>query len=367
MSAPTPACLPRSAIPSHYELTVRTDLVEGTFSGTCEIDLQVDQPLDAITIHVAPPLKLGSAVLGRVGHDGLVDEVRRLVDTTTDEKLERATLGFEGGTISEGTYKLGCRWDGILDGSLAGYYAATHVDHVEGTQKKTRYTMTQFQPCDARRAYPCFDEPDLKATFSISLISRVGTTSLSNQSVDSSRRLKDGGAFPRTPLLTEAFFSSTTEDHQTDGDEWEIVHFKVTPRMSTYLAAWANGDFSFVEGGCHSEFDNKFISMRIYTLPHQIHQANLALKASERILPIIERFFDIPYPLEKLDTLATPGFGNGAMENWGLVIGGSSIYLVDDDNAGVAAQKMLKSVASHEIAHRKLKSVPAISLSRCRH
>ncbi|GAA5972534.1 hypothetical protein JCM3765_000808, partial [Sporobolomyces pararoseus] len=169
--------------------------------------------------------------------------------------------------------------------------------------------------------------------------------------VEAVRRLDHEGAFPRTELLRDGFFSSFTAS-DNDPTEWEIVSFAPTPRMSTYLAAWSNGPFSFVEGGCHSAFDGRWIPMRVYTLPHEIHQARYALETNAKVLPILERFFDIPYPLPKLDTLAVPGFGNGAMENWGLVIGGASIYLMDEGSANIATEKQLVGVASHELAHQ---------------
>lgn len=170
--------------------------------------------------------------------------------------------------------------------------------------------------------------------------------------VESTESLAKGGAFPRTQLLDDAFLSDF-DVVPVDEDEWEIVKFAKTPKMCTYLAAFANGRFGHVEGGCSSAFDGRHIPMRIYGLPHQVHQAGLALATSEKLLPIFERLFDIPYPLPKLDTLAVPGYGNGAMENWGLVIGGHSVYLIDEATAGIAAKKMTVSVASHELAHRE--------------
>lgn len=169
--------------------------------------------------------------------------------------------------------------------------------------------------------------------------------------VESTRTLENGGAFPRTELLTDDMIEPIEGTTKAD-PEWELVKFATTPKMSTYLAAWGNGEFSFVEGGCRSALVDRWIPMRIYTLPHQVNQAHFALATNAKVLPIIERFFDIPYPLPKLDTLAVPGFGNGAMENWGLIIGGSSVYLLSEAEAGTATRKMLVTTAAHEIAHR---------------
>ena len=171
--------------------------------------------------------------------------------------------------------------------------------------------------------------------------------------VGSTESLGQGGKFPRTQLLDDTFLADL-DSTSSDEEEWEIVKFAKTPKMCTYLAAFANGRFGHVEGGCSSSFDGRRIPMRVYGLPHQVHQAGLALATSERLLPIFERLFDIPYPLPKLDTLAVPGYGSGAMENWGLIIGGHSVYLSDEATAGIAAKKLTVTVASHELAHRKL-------------
>lgn len=138
--------LPRTTIPSHYDLVIRTDLVSRTFSGTCEILIRVNEPTPFITIHANLPLKLQAAVLGEVTEDGKLKETRKLAELTIDGNLQRAKLSFEGGAIQEGSYKLGCRWEGDLENSLVGYFYAS-VPGGGKEEERNIYTMTQFQPC----------------------------------------------------------------------------------------------------------------------------------------------------------------------------------------------------------------------------
>lgn len=139
--------LPRTAIPSHYDLVIRTDLLRQSFSGTCEILLEVTEPIAFINIHVNSPLRLQTVVLEECSADGSARETRKLVEKTIDEKLQRAKLEFEGGMIQRGSYKLGFVFEGALSESLAGYYLGSYNDSGRGKEEKKFYTMTQFQPC----------------------------------------------------------------------------------------------------------------------------------------------------------------------------------------------------------------------------
>ncbi|GAA6058627.1 hypothetical protein JCM10212_004038 [Sporobolomyces blumeae] len=345
--------LPRSTIPRHYNLAIRTDLVEGTWSGIVEISLEIVSLVDSITLHVHEPLVLRDAVL--VPFDpttGSLGQRRRNAGWTIDTKLQRVAISFEGGTIDEGWYKLGMRWDGRMEPSMIGYSSATYVPPGSNDADEVRYAFTQFQPCDARRAFPCFDEPDLKATFAITMISRVGTTSIANMPVESTTRLDGDGEFPRTELLDEGFLPSST-GRSDQGAGWELVKFLPTPRMSTYIVAFANGPFSSLSLVYKPPSrPDRPVSLGIYTLAHEIEQARFVLDLGPTLLALYEREFDLAYPLPKLDVLAVPAFGNGAMENFGLCIGGSSVYLLDDDSTGIAQKKSTFSTQSHEIAHQ---------------
>ncbi|GAA5943340.1 hypothetical protein JCM1841_004805 [Sporobolomyces salmonicolor] len=367
--------LPRAVLPSHYDVTIRTDLRNLSFSGVAEIHVSVSEPVQSIVLNVAAPLKLEAAVIGSTSLK--TESLRPVVSLALDEKRERVEIKFAGGEIAKGEHRLGLRWKGVMDTSMMGYYRSVYPLKGGKEGEKAYYGLTQFEPCQARRAFPCFDEPNIKATFGLSLLSRVGTTSLANTNVESTHYVGKGGDFPRSELLTDSFFAESQSvevihaaktEGKTEGetavkeddtisagtfaDDWELVKFAPTPKMSTYLVAWANGDFEHIEGSYTSPLTKRKVPMRVYATHDHIAQAGLALETKERILPIYEQMFDIPYPLPKLDTLVASEFDAGAMENWGLITGRTSVYLYDPKKSGIAAKKHVIGVQSHEVAHQ---------------
>ncbi|KAH8986249.1 hypothetical protein EDB86DRAFT_3082967 [Lactarius hatsudake] len=131
---------------------------------------------------------------------------------------------------------------------------------------------------------------------------------------------------------------------------WYARKFETTPLMSTYLLAFANGEFVHLESSYKSPLSGKVRLLRIYTTPDMIGQAQFALDTKEKVLPLYEQVFNIEYPLPKLDTLVANELA-GAMENWGLITGQASAYLVDPENADIATKKRIAGTQSHEVAH----------------
>ncbi|GJN87500.1 hypothetical protein Rhopal_000449-T1 [Rhodotorula paludigena] len=351
--------------PSHYVLTIRTDLAALSFTGTAEITVNVHRPVSKLILHAASPLELEAAVLASTQLK--TESVRPAEHIRVLEKKERVEITFAGGEIAQGEHKVGLRWKAPLDDSMLGYYKSSFPK--KDGSGKAYYGLTQFEPCQARRAFPCFDEPSLKATYDLALISRVGTVSLANTDVVSTKHLGAGGAFPRTELLGEQFFTSETSKEvvgktvKTEGvvevgkqtndaefkDEWELVTYSTTPKVSTYLVAWANGHFEHIESSFTSPLTGRTIPLRVYATWDHIAQAGLALETTAKILPIYEEIFDIAYPLPKLDTLVASDFDAGAMENWGLITGRTALYLWDPKNSGLQAKKGIVTTQSHEM------------------
>ncbi|GAA5899974.1 hypothetical protein JCM8208_005555 [Rhodotorula glutinis] len=364
------ARLSTDVVPSHYDLTIRTDLERLTFTGTGEITFTTNKALPHLTLHAAAPLELEAAVLGST--QVKTESSRPAKHLHVLEKKERVEISFEGGEVPAGTHKVGLRWKGTLDDSMLGYYKSSFPK--KDGSGKAFYGLTQFEPCQARRAFPGFDEPSMKATYSVSLISRVGTVSLANTEVVSTKHLGPGGAFPRTDLLADKFFTADTDKEvvgktvKTEGetkpteaapaqsgdfkDDWEITSFAKTPKVSSYLVAWANGEFEHVESSFTSPLSGRQVPLRVYATHDHIAQAGLTLETTAKILPIYEEIFDIEYPLAKLDTLVASDFDAGAMENWGLITGRTSYYLWDAKNSGLQAKKGVVTVQSHEVAHQ---------------
>ena len=291
-------------------------------------------------------------------------------DISYEKSLERVTVSFPDDAVSLAVGQkltLGLRFEGEINGSMMGYYRSAY-EHPDGS--KAYYALTQFEATAARRAFPCFDEPDFKATFSITLLSRKGLTVLSNMPVEST--FADVGEIA---LFPEEITAAHEESHSgkkgpegnklhrehshlvrghaelasdaAEGDGWVATTFAVTPIMSTYLVAWANGDFRHLDSSYTSPLTGRKVPLRIYSTPENIHQAALALEVKSKVLPVYERIFDIEYPLPKLDTLVAADFDAGAMENWGLITGRTVIYLFDDENGAIESRKIVATVQSH--------------------
>ncbi|KAK4704663.1 hypothetical protein P7C70_g1541, partial [Phenoliferia sp. Uapishka_3] len=281
-----------------------------------------------------------------------------------------------------GPASLGLRWWGTFDeGSMLGYYTIPYPPQDNGDNSPECSAVTQFQPALARRAFvspavstqplsesdvpphqPCFDQPNKKAKFSITLISPVGVDSLSN-SLEVSRKLSNG-RFAPSELLSADFLAgregvidaSKAENKFTAAEaEWETVEFAETPQMSTYIVAWAVGRFSSISASYTSPLTKKIIPLRILAATPLQHiergQGQLALDTLAKVMPIYEKLFDIPYPLPKLDILVCDAFDAGAMENLGLICGRAELLLFDPAKDGVSAKFQVVATVAHEAAH----------------
>ncbi|KAH9974690.1 peptidase family M1-domain-containing protein [Lactifluus volemus] len=298
--------LPTDVRPRHYDLTIRTDLEKERFFGFVKIDLDIVKATKVVTFNSAIELELVPSTLVLASSGGELTPV----ETKVDAAAQRISLVFdeELSAGAKATLRLG--FGAALTDSMTGYY--------KSTWDKGIYALTQFEPTDARRALPCWDEPLLKATFAVTLISRKGTVSLSNM--------------PARPDIAVTSFETTPP---VSTERWK-------EQMSTYLLAIANGDFMHLESSYISPLSGKVRPLRIYATADVIHQA-------QKALPLYEKVFDIEYPLPKLDTLVANDFDAGAMENWGLITGRTNAYLVDPENADIAAKKRIAGTQCHEV------------------
>eukprot|EP00607_Mallomonas_marina_P001471 CAMPEP_0182426326 /NCGR_PEP_ID=MMETSP1167-20130531/12807_1 /TAXON_ID=2988 /ORGANISM="Mallomonas Sp, Strain CCMP3275" /LENGTH=769 /DNA_ID=CAMNT_0024607665 /DNA_START=333 /DNA_END=2642 /DNA_ORIENTATION=+ len=200
---------------------------------------------------------------------------------------------------------------------MAGYYKSGYVD-ADG--KKKIMSNTQFEALDARRAFPCWDEPAVKATFSVSLTIPSGLTALSNMPDISSEYLPGGK---------------------------KKVTFATSPIMSTYLLAWAVGEFDFVQATTKSG-----VCVRVYCPPGRSHQGFYALDIGKRCLELYDEFFQVPYPLPKLDMICCTEFAMGAMENWGLVTYREVDLMIEEHIASSQQKQRVSTIVCHELAHQ---------------
>lgn len=327
--------LPTNVRPTHYDLTIKTDLEKLEFEGFAKISLDVLQETSSIVLNTAD-LELGKA---SIYSDALKIEQEQY-EESVDTASERITYIFSTVLPAGSKAELKVGFSGKLTGSMTGYYKSMY--EVDGKQKA--YALTQFEPTAARRAFPCWDEPLLKATFGITLISRADTTSLSNM-----------------PALSEMVYSPEAEkpnEHpalanllSSLDDTWKITEFQSTPPMSSYIVAFANGHFEYLEKSVIMPLSGKTIPLRVYATADVIHQGQFALDVKADVLPLYEKVFDVEYPLPKLDTLVATDFDAGAMENWGLITGRTNAFLLDPGKADLQAKKWVAMVQSHEVAH----------------
>ncbi|TDL27596.1 hypothetical protein BD410DRAFT_782728 [Rickenella mellea] len=308
--------LPLDVKPTHYDITIKTDLEKLIFEGSVKIDLEILKETSTIVFN-SSGLNLRDIVV----HSEALKTEQKISAESHDSVSERTTVQFPVALNSGSKAQLRANFDAPLTGSMMGYYYSTW----EQDGKKSYYTLTQFESTAARRAFPCWDEPLLKATYTIHMVSRANTVNLSNMPVTSEEKINNG--------------------------DWKITHFEKTPLVSSYLIAFANGVFDFLEDSYTSAISGKTKPLRIYATADHIHQAKYALDVKKKVLPLYEKMFEIEYPLPKLDTLIANDFDAGAMENWGLITGRTSVFCLDPQKFSVAVQKRVATVQSHEVAH----------------
>jgi aminopeptidase N len=226
-----------------------------------------------------------------------------------DTQKQRATITFPEEIQPSAKATLTINFSGIINHDMAGFYKSQYKPVVTPAASVPHdddfhYMLsTQFEACDARRAFPCFDEPNLKATFNLSIEIPADQVALSNM--------------PEKETIAV-------------GADKKLVTFETTPIMSTYLLAWAVGDFEYVEAFTERRYNGKQLPVRVYTTRGLKEQGRWALEHAPKIIDYFSEQFDIDYPLPKSDILAVHEFTHGAMENWGLVTYRLTAILFDE-------------------------------------
>jgi puromycin-sensitive aminopeptidase len=300
--------LPENVRPSSYNIKLQPDLDKFTFQGEETIHIRVLEPTSEILLN-AVEIKVRSAILSRNGARTATTQI------SYDVARETLTLSF-GETIPVGEADLEIEFAGELNDKLRGFYRSEYTDG-QGVLK--RLATTQFEPTDARRAFPCWDEPAQKASFQVTLVVPSGMAAISN-----------------TPVVEE----------REAGTGLKSLRFAETPVMSTYLLAFIVGDLVKIEARA-----NDTTTVAVWTTPGKESHGQFALDTSVRLLSFFNDYFGIPYPLEKLDHLAIPDFAAGAMENWGAITYRETALLVDPENSSAGTRQRVAEVVAHEMAH----------------
>ncbi|NWV49442.1 AMPN Aminopeptidase, partial [Daphoenositta chrysoptera] len=217
-------------------------------------------------------------------------------------------------------YRLSSSFTGELADDLAGFYRSEYTE----SGVKQVVATTQMQAADARKAFPCFDEPAMKANFTVTLIHPSNYVAISNMPAKSTRQ------------------------QMIDGETWNVTEFDTTPRMSTYLLAFIVSQFSYVQNASEKTL------IRIWGRPKAIAegQGNYAVNVTGRILSFFEAHYNTAYPLPKSDQVGLPDFNAGAMENWGLVTYRENSLLFDAAYSSIGNKERVVTVIAHELAHQ---------------
>ncbi len=315
MSGPTPAVahgsepfrLPRTVEPETYRIEIEPNVASASFSGTVAIDVIILEPVEEIVLNAA---ELAVSDVEVCLADGsIVPCTVRFAD-----ELEQVVFR-PASTLPAGPATVSCRFTGALNDKLRGFYRSTYTGLDGETQT---IATTQFESVDARRSFPCFDEPDRKAVFEVALIVEPDVEAISNSPVVG---VDPVGAKRR-------------------------IRFSPTMKMSTYLVAFVVGK---LEATAAVDVDG--VPLRVVCTPGKRHLAQFALEVGAFALRFFSEYFNIPYPGEKVDLVAIPDFAAGAMENLGCITFRDTALLVDETQAARTELERVADVITHELAH----------------
>ncbi|XP_067128251.1 aminopeptidase N-like [Centruroides vittatus] len=301
--------LPRSIVPEHYMIELKPYIFPPnfTFDGRVSINIKCLEDTDNITLHIND-MEIRNDTVKLEGESDLPD----ITNFDRDEKRQFFIIKLDRPLKSGKKYTISMKYLGNLNDQLAGFYRSSYET---STGEKRWLATTQFQATDARRAFPCFDEPAMKATFDVTLVKPQNMTAISNMP-ESKRETRDDG--------------------------WEAVTFQRTVPMSTYLLAFIVCDYKSIASS----------NIKVWTREEALKTAEYALETGSLIIKYFEEFFNVSYPLPKMDMISISDFSAGAMENWGLITFREAALLYDPKISSAGNKQGIASIISHELAHQ---------------
>ncbi len=288
----------------HYTLRIEPDLDRFTFRGDLYLELTADAPAREVVLN-ALQLRIQSCRLKDASGE---------VPLSWRTEADREVLLLQPDRAVEGKLRVAVQYEGVINDRMAGFYRSA----VRSGDKIQWIAITQFQERDARRAFPCFDHPAAKGTFDIEMVVDADLTAVSNTPVREAPVLEDGK---------------------------KRVCFETTPVMSTYLVFFGVGRFETLT-------NPEDPRIRLVTPPDRSRYGDLGLLFGGKSLTFCEHYFEIPYPLGKLDLLSVPDFAFGAMENWGAITFRENLLLDDPVTTSKASRARICEVIAHEITHQ---------------
>ncbi|XP_035530388.1 glutamyl aminopeptidase [Morone saxatilis] len=310
--------LPGYVNPVHYNLHLEPDLGDDTYSGTVDVHVEVSKPTRHLWLHIRETFVSAMPSLRMLDSQGGQKEVA--VKSCFEYKPQQYVVveaSQELPVTGPGeVYVLSLDFQGWLNGSVVGFY---RVIYTEGGITK-KIAATDHEPTDARKSFPCFDEPNKKATYKISITHDASYGALSNMPLEGTEQL------PGNKVKSS---------------------FQRSIPMSTYLVCFAVHQFEYVE-----RTSARGIPLRIYAQPSQLGTAIYAANTTKVIFDYFEDYFNMTYSIKKLDKIAIPDFGTGAMENWGLITYRETNLLYDETQSSSYNKQRVASVIAHELVHQ---------------
>jgi aminopeptidase N len=300
-----PGKLPKEVVPEEYAIRVAPDLGKFTFAGSETIKLKVRKPVRQLVLN-ALEIKIASASL-----DGKTIPQSALKLDPKEETLT-ITLASE---LPAGSHSLELKFTGKINQQGQGLYHAPYQE--QGTGAKKIMLGSQFEATDARRFFPCWDEPSFRARFQLTAVVPENFTAVSNMPVEKETKAAGG----------------------------KEVRFAATPPMSSYLNVFCAGELERLSARL------KNVDHGVFTTTGKVVLARYALDSSQQILTYFNEYFGVPYPLPKLDHIAVPGGFGGAMENWGGITYYESRLLFDPGSSSAETKQGIYEVIAHETAH----------------
>ena len=302
-----PYRLPRHVRPTRYDLRLEPDLATLTFTGDETVTVEVDEPTTEVVLN-AVDLVFGETTIANARGETLRGT------PIVDETAERCRITFPS-AIAPGTWRLRLAFTGTLNDKLRGFYRSSYKDP---TGEQRLMAATQFEATDARRAFPCWDEPAFKAVFAVTLVIDPKLTAVSNTAVVG-ERVERGR---------------------------KVVTFADTMKMSTYLVAFVVGELEATDAVMVGR-----TPVRVWCVPGKRRLAAFGHEIGVASLSFFEDYYGLPYPSDKLDLLAIPDFAAGAMENLGAITFRETALLVEARAASHAELERVADVVAHENAH----------------
>ncbi|XP_039235826.1 glutamyl aminopeptidase isoform X2 [Pipra filicauda] len=306
--------LPTYVKPVHYDLEIKPEMEADIYSGTVNISIILEKPTSSLWLHLRETKITEMPTLQK--SSGQQIALNDCFAYNPQEYIVMKAAAELSVTDESDPYVLTLKFQGWLNGSLVGFYRTTYTENGEIKS----IAATDHEPTDARKSFPCFDEPNKKATYNISIIHQDTYQALSNMPVQQTVQLGDG---------------------------WNRTTFEKSVPMSTYLVCFAVHQFSYEE-----RISRSGKPLRVYAQPQQLHTAQYAANVTKVVFDFFEEYFNLSYSLPKLDKIAIPDFGTGAMENWGLITYRETNLLYDPEESASSNQQRVVAVIAHELVHQ---------------